>query len=75
MDETLRQLEDRVRRASGEIRALRRRRDELESELAESRARATAPSLADAAAGRAWQDERGRIVAALRETIGELRGD
>jgi len=72
MDETLRELEDRVRRAAAEIRELRRRRRELENEIAVLRGRA-----ADAGAGAApaWDDERRRIVAALRETVAGLRGD
>jgi chromosome segregation ATPase len=71
MENTLNELEDRVRRVTTEMRELRRRRDELEAELAELRGRAQ-DKASDPAA---WQTERIRIVAALRDAVGELRGD
>ena len=77
MSDTIKILEDRVRRAVARIRELRNERSELERELERTRARleAAAGDDNDGATENGWRREREQVVSALRDVVVDLRGD
>ncbi|HKQ61863.1 MAG TPA: hypothetical protein VJS92_11250 [Candidatus Polarisedimenticolaceae bacterium] len=78
MIHNIRLLEERVAQAVGRLRELEEERRSLRAEVASLREQlAAAGEAAASAAARlpVWQAEREQVATALREVLGELRGE
>ena len=74
MTDDIRQLEDRVHRAVDRLKRLHDERDQLQQEIRTLSDRIEGRGD-DGAGGQPWKAARAEVVAAVRETIAELRGD